>query len=921
VIESTQPTQSAPATPENAAPISFPCLAIEGMATADGRYIEPGALTHRAVPLTLYAQTRTPDGGQGHDNADVVGALTELTRTPGPDVVSKSTGQPFPDGTFVWSGKGWMYNDVPAFRMVKDGALSGNSVDLSAVVADVSMADDGNEQLNMVEGVIGATTLVGLPAFPDAYVVLDGQTIEPNAQALAASATPMWRSADLGDACSPCLAGQLVAAVNSAGFASLPFASDSTAWDAGAATKRIEAWAGNDTGKLSTAFLYRDDAADAKTIGAWGFPLVDIIDGKPKIVPAAVSAAAGRLDGSNMPTADKERAKTVLALTYRRMGKTAPWEQDLRAAGDQYPTSGMVALMPDNPEAFTVPGGDPADEMHCTMLYLGDDLPEWSPQDIADVHSGVNQAIAHHNSSAMDPDGDGDDDTTPEGDTDHDVFPAAAGEQPGDFADASGPGVEGDAGDKTTTPQIPQPRPKPPQKRGGPIKAHVLGPSLFNPNGGKTGKQTPAAVHLLGDSADVGDFRDKVHQHVTAMLGGRRKLPEQHTPFVPHVTAKQSPDAAKVLPKLNHPGPVKFSKVRVATPQHTVDYPLNGGKPSMVASSARVLPASHFEDPKLAGPTPLTFAEDGRVFGHIATWGTCHIGFGGQCVTPPKSATKYAYFHTGEVLTDAGPVAVGHLTFGTGHAGGKLSAASTVRHYDDTGTVGADVVCGEDAHGIWVSGAVRDGLSAKDWRAFRAAPPSGDWRNIGGTLELVAVLGVNTPGFPVPRARVASGVQLALVAAGRLEQVPVMQPVTVDMEALAEAVVRRMDARDALRAQGVAALSQLAELSGHSVELEEDPLMQLAVEIELLAEGDGQFNWVEDAGGLPLPVKKIEKHLEAKGMDKSRAIATAVNVVKKGCATGDLNWPGQQEVNAGTRAEWCAAAADWEAKKAKSHAD
>jgi hypothetical protein len=83
------------------------------------------------VPLTLYAQTRTPDGGQGHDNADVVGALTELTRTPGPEVVSKSTGQPFPEGTFVWSGKGWMYTDVPAFRMVKDGALSGNSVDLS----------------------------------------------------------------------------------------------------------------------------------------------------------------------------------------------------------------------------------------------------------------------------------------------------------------------------------------------------------------------------------------------------------------------------------------------------------------------------------------------------------------------------------------------------------------------------------------------------------------------------------------------------------------------------------------------------------------------------------------------------------------------------------------------------------------------
>jgi hypothetical protein len=898
------PAETMPATPENAAPISFPVLAIEGMPTADGRYIEPGALTHRAVPLTLYAQTRTPDGGQGHDNADVVGALTELTRTPGPEVVSKSTGQPFPDGTFVWSGKGWMYTDVPAYRMVKDGALSGNSVDLSAVDAEVEMADDGREQVNMVSGVIGASTLVGLPAFPDAYVVLDGQTIEPNAQALAASATPMWRSADLGDACSPCLAGTLMASINSAGFASLSFAADGTTWDAGAATKRIESWAGGDIGKLSQAFLYRDDSADPKTIGAWGFPLVDIVSGKPEIVPAAVSAAAGRIDGSNMPAADKESAKTTLAVTYRRMGKTAPWEQGLRAAGDQYPTSGMVALIPDNPDAFTVPGGDPAEEMHCTLMFLGDDLDQWTPQEVADVHAGVNDAIAAHNTSP-------DDGTVP----DDDMDPEDVAEGPEDGKPDAEDIAEGSP--YATAPVIPRPRPKPPQKRGGPIKAHVLGPSLFNPGGGKTGKQTPAAVHLLGDSQGVNDFADKVQQHVAGHLGSGRQLPEQHKPFMPHVTAKQSPDAAKVLPKLNHPGPVKFSKVRVATPQHTVDYPLNGGKPAMVASAQRVLPVEHFDPPALSKPTPLTFTDDGRVFGHIATWGTCHIGFGGQCVTPPRSASQYAYFHTGEVLTSAGPLSVGHLTFGTGHAGGKLAPLATIRHYDDTGMVGADVVCGEDAHGIWVSGSVRDTLTASERHAFRAAPPSGDWRNIGGSLELVAVLSVNTPGFPVPRARVASGVPLALVAGGRLEQVPVMQPVTVDMEALADAVVRKQEERAALRAQGAAALAELAELA--AVDDLSSPAMELMVGLTELIEAEQLANWVQKAGGLPSYIKRIAKHLVDKGMDQSRAIATAVNAAKKMCSTGDLNFPGSQQVNPGSKAEACAAVADWERKKAQSH--
>jgi len=48
-------------------------------------------------------------------------------------------------------------------------------------------------------------------------------------------------------------------------------------------------------------------------------------------------------------------------------------------------------------------------------------------------------------------------------------------------------------------------------------------------------------------------------------------------------------------------------------------------------------------------------------------------------------------------------------------------------------------------------------------------------------------------------------------------------------------------------------------------------------------------NWVENAGGLPMFVRRIANHLNAeKGMSISHAIATAVNVVKKMCATGDL---------------------------------
>src|SRR5690606_27483392 len=52
----------------------------------------------------------------------------------------------------------------------------------------------------------------------------------------------------------------------------------------------------------------------------------------------------------------------------------------------------------------------------------------------------------------------------------------------------------------------------------------------------------------------------------------------------------------------------------------------------------------------------------------------------------------------------------------------------------------------------------------------------------------------------------------------------------------------------------------------------------------------------------------------------SHAIAVAVNAVKKMCATGDVNFPGKQSVNVGSRAEACAAVADWERKKAQARA-
>jgi 2'-5' RNA ligase len=678
-------------------PVFFPCLAVEGMETGDGRFIVPGALELRKPPLSVFAQTVNTGKG-GHSGAEIVGNLAEAWRIPGPEFISRQTGEALPEGTFVWQGRGEIDSKTTGGGLFAKKYLRGNSIDLAEpdFVDDVTLADDGEEihQVRVTHAYIGATTLCAIPAFRDAYAEVEGEEggysaplddleakYPKTAQGLAdflrdRGIEPVTASVsipELGDACSPCLAeGEL--------------------------------------DKLPPAFLKNIAKKKAQAKGA-----------------------------------------------------------------------------KDDPEDATDSGADEGEE---------------------------------------------------------------------------------------------------------------------NPDGSK------------------------------------------------------KPD---------------FLKKKIAA-----------RKASTAAGAPELPPVEWFQDPKLDGPTPLQIdPESGRIFGHIATWGTCHIGVAKRCVPPPHSKTDYAWFNTGALRAvdpegERRTVAVGHLTMDTGHAGLELSADATVRHYDDTGTTAADVAAGEDAHGVWIAGIVRPELSEREIHALMAAAPSGDWRAKDGHLELCAVLAVNVPGYPVPRARVASGAPdggvetTALVAAGATRPATSFGPNGLDLDDLADRISARVLAElrpptdDLADQQAALALeleqSALAEElnapfldGGSDLELTADEAVavdwfadqvtvaelagecahELALELPkdwrilslptALAVLDGAavgaFNWVEKVGGLPKFIKRIVKHLAAKGMQQSRAIATAVNVVKKMCASGDTNWPGKQDVNAGSRAEACTAVADWEAKKARSHAN
>lgn len=236
---------------------------------------------------------------------------------------------------------------------------------------------------------------------------------------------------------------------------------------------------------------------------------------------------------------------------------------------------------------------------------------------------------------------------------------------------------------------------------------------------------------------------------------------------------------------------------------------------SLVASSTSLAPSGWFKDPEFTHKTPITITEDGEFLGHLAYWDTCHMNFANTCIMAPKSQNAYSFFLTGEVLTDEGPVATGPITISTdtdngGHAAKHLGLGPALAHYDNTCTAVADVTAGEDAFGIWLHGWVRPWATEQQVYELRAASLSGDWRRVPGTrpaqMELIAALGVNSPGFPSARVGIENGVQVSLVASA---PAPVAdEEADKSLDEVAEAIAAAIESREARREQ----FSELAEM-------------------------------------------------------------------------------------------------------------
>lgn len=201
--------------------------------------------------------------------------------------------------------------------------------------------------------------------------------------------------------------------------------------------------------------------------------------------------------------------------------------------------------------------------------------------------------------------------------------------------------------------------------------------------------------------------------------------------------------------------------------------PVPAATTAHAGSAAPAPPDEWFADPQLPGPQRwTTITDEGRIFGHLATFGQCHIGYPNECITPEMlTEGGFDFAQPGHVVAASGErIGTMPLAIKGGHAETRGRAAYDWRaaqaHYDDTSAAFADVAVGRDEFGVWYSGRVRSSATDEQVAICLASGVSGDWREIGPVPRLIGACCVNTPGFPKPQMVLASGRVVALVAAG-----------------------------------------------------------------------------------------------------------------------------------------------------------
>ena len=145
---------------------------------------------------------------------------------------------------------------------------------------------------------------------------------------------------------------------------------------------------------------------------------------------------------------------------------------------------------------------------------------------------------------------------------------------------------------------------------------------------------------------------------------------------------------------------------------------------------------------------PLTLTDDGALYGHATLRYRCHGSFE-MCITPPDYGGDLSRFLIGDATGTGIPT--GPLVLDTSHGVDDQGRVKSSEWLANTGMTVADVSAGFDAHGMWIAGRVRPGITDRELAALRGSGLSAEWHPIGGKLRCVGVLAVNASAYTVQR--------------------------------------------------------------------------------------------------------------------------------------------------------------------------
>lgn len=150
-------------------------ICVEGRLTGDGRLFNQNSLwwDETIMPQDLFAMTRDPEGGAGHDGSEICGRIDRIWREPHP--TDRSLNLIMAEG--VYDTKLPLGAEV--VRLQQQGMLTGVSIDVDSVQVDLSGVEGevglldalmGSDETRFSKGRIRRATVCSIPAFIEARI-------------------------------------------------------------------------------------------------------------------------------------------------------------------------------------------------------------------------------------------------------------------------------------------------------------------------------------------------------------------------------------------------------------------------------------------------------------------------------------------------------------------------------------------------------------------------------------------------------------------------------------------------------------------------------------------------------------------------------------------------------------------------------